>query len=115
MVELSLGLDKQKTVSGSDLIKKGGEILPKAEIFGKEPNNNSNEQYIAEHTDDLKKHDEILPDAAVNRENDKMYENYTWFSNSVNRISKWSKALKLGVGNSVGVESCHSIRRLKRE
>ena len=105
---MSLGLDKQKTISCSDLIKEIDEIPPKVEISVKEVNNNLNEQYIVEHADDQKRHGKIPPDAATSRETDKMYENYTWFPNPVNCISKWSKALKLGVGNSVGVESCHT-------
>ena len=39
-------------------------------------------------------------------ENDRMYErseNYTWFANSVNCVIKWSKTLKEGVRDSVGV------------
>ena len=45
----------------------------------------------------MKNHSEILPDTVTNKANDRMYdtsEKYTWFMNSVNHVSKWSKALK---------------------
>ena len=111
IAEISLGSDKQKTVSCSDLIKESGDIPLKAEISVKETNNNLNEQYIVEYTDDQKRHSKIPLDAAASRETDKMYgkhENYTWFPNPVDCISRWSKALKLGARNSVGVESCQT-------
>ena len=58
---------------------------------------NANEQYIVGCTEDLLKHGEIPPDAAAKGETDKMYENYTWLKNSANCMSKWSKALKMGI------------------
>ena len=69
-------------------------------------NINSNEQYILDCEKSLKKCGEIPPDTATSKENDRMCdrsENCTWFANSVNCVSKWSKALKEGVKDSVGV------------
>ena len=107
--------NKQKTVICSGLTEKCGEIPPKVEIPVQKPNINSNTQYIVGHTYELKKHGEILPDTAVKGETDKMYENYTWLTNPVNCVSKWSKALKMGIENSVGMESCHTALRNPKE
>ena len=84
------------------MIGKGGEILPNAEIPAQTQIIDFFEQYIVGYTDDLRNHGEIPPEAAIYGATEKMYENCTWFQNSVNCISKWSKALKLGVENSMG-------------
>ena len=112
---VELMCESQETVSNMGLIKKCGEILPKAEIAVQTPIINLNEQYIVGYTDDLKKPSKIPPDAVVNAKTDKMYENYTWFENSVGCISKWSKALKRGIDRPMGLNLCCAAERDSKE
>ena len=107
--------ESRKTIGNTDLIEICNEILPKAEIDVQTPIINSNEQYIVGYTEDLKKHSEIPPVAVVNREVDKTCENFNWFQNPVNCVSKWSKVLKIGLGNSVGLDSTDTAGRNLRE
>ena len=72
--------------------------------------NNSNTQYIAEHTGNSLKHGKILPDAAASEKNSQMYENYSWLQNPAKCVSKWSKALTLGLSKSMGLDSQHTAR-----
>ena len=69
---------------------------------------NLGNEYIVDYMDDLKKHGEIPPEAVVKEENDKLYEKRTWFQNPVNCMSKWSKALKMGVVHSMGLDASHT-------
>ena len=71
-----------------------GKIPPKAEISVKETDINLNEQYSSEV---MKKCGEILTGTAPNKENENMCNrsrNFTWPANSVNCVSKSSKAVK---------------------
>ena len=110
-----LMFDSRKSGSCTEMIEKFGEILPKPEILAQTTIINLSEQYIVGPTNDLKKHVEIPPAVAMNRQTDEIYESYTWFQNLVNCISKWSKALKQGAENSVGIESCHTAQGNSKE
>ena len=101
-------MPKQKGVSGTDVVEKGGEISPQLQKSVEITVINSGNEYIVDYTDDLKKHGEIPPEAAVKEETDKLYEKRTWFQNPVNCVSKWSKALRMGVVNSMGLNSSHT-------
>ena len=101
-MELSIDSKIQETVNRLDLMDSCGEIPPKIEKAVRTQIVNSNEQYIAEYTSDVRKYSEIPPETAASGETGKTYENYTWFRNPVNCISKWSKALKLGAINYGG-------------
>ena len=57
------------------------------------------------------KHGEIPPDATAKEKYNKMYENYSWLQNPAKCVSKWSKALTLGLGKSVGLDSQHTAWR----
>ena len=72
---------------------------------------NPNKQYIVDSIEGLMTPGEIPSCTVTYRETDRLCdksENYTWFTNSVNCVSKCSKALKQGVRDSVGVESYHT-------
>ena len=45
---------------------------------------------------------------SVIEESDKLYEKRTWFQNPVKCISKWSKALKMGIVHSMGLDHKHT-------
>ena len=85
-------LDVQKTVSGSNLTGVCGKIPPGSKKPVKQPINDSNAQYIVEHTGASLKHSKIPSDAAASEKNSQMYENYSWFQIPAKCIRKWSKA-----------------------
>ena len=64
---------------------------------------------------DIRKHSEILSEAAVNEENENLHENRTWFQTPVNCVSKWSKALKMGVVHSMGLDTDHTANMKQGE
>ena len=57
---------------------------------------------------DLRKHGEIPPEAAKKGETEKLHEKQTWFQNPVNCMSKLSKALKMGIAHSMGLDIEHT-------
>ena len=62
--------------------------------------------YIVDCEEVTEKGGEILPSTASYKENAKMCDrskHLSWLANSVNCISKWSKALREGVKGSVGI------------
>ena len=67
-------MSKQKGVSGTDLVEKGGKISPQLQKSVEITVINSGNEYIVDYMGDLKKHGEILPEAAVKEETDKLYE-----------------------------------------
>ena len=67
-------MSKWKGVSDTDLVEKGGEISPQLQKFVEISVINSGNEYIVDHTDDLKKPGEIPPEAAVKEKTDKLYE-----------------------------------------
>ena len=114
-VEISMVnvISKQKVTSSTGLVEKSGEISSQnsAEI----PVINADREYIVECTDNLQKHGEILPEAAAKEETDKLHEKQTWFQNPVNCVSKWSKALNIGVVYSMGLDANHTAIMNPRE
>ena len=92
-----------------------GEIPPNKEILVQTPIIDANDQYIVEFPEESKEHGKILPDASMKGRNEKLNENYTWFQNSVDCISKWSKAMKMGIGKSVGLDSHCAAQRNSKE
>ena len=110
VMELSIDSNAQGTVNTSHLRVWCGKILPKVEKPERTQSNNSNEQYIVGCIENLKNDSEISPDAADKGEIDKICENHTWFQNSADCISRWSKALKLGLGKSVGLDLCNTAQ-----
>ena len=107
-VEISMVnvMPKQKISSSTDLTKRSGEILPDKSV--KMPVINANSEYIIDCMRELKKHGEIPPEMAAKEETDKLHETRTWFQNPVTCVSKWSKALKMGVVYSMGLDPSHT-------
>ena len=108
----SLVLDKQKCGGCLKFLEKVGKILPNSQNCI-ENTINSNEQHITGYTEELKKEGEIPPNVATNSQTDD--RKHTWFYSPVNCVSKWSKALKQGVANTIGLESSHAAIATSRE
>ena len=92
--------------SSTDLVEKSGEISPQNSV--KMPIINAGSEFIVDHMEDLRKHGEIPPEAATKEEIEKLHGKRTWFQNPVNCVSKWSKALKMGVVHSMGLDTNHT-------
>ena len=89
-------------------IMKGGEISPDLENTVEVPVINVSKKYIAGHTDELVEHSKTSPEGTVNGETDKLQGEQTCFQSPVNCVSNWSKALKRGVINFMGLDSSHT-------
>ena len=106
-------ITKQEIVGSTDFANKGGEILPENTV--KMPVTNECSEFIVDGTRSLAKYSEISPEAPTNEETEKLNEKRTWFQNPVNCISKWSKALKMGVVHSMGLDADHTADMSQRE
>ena len=62
---------------------------------------------------ELRKEGEIPPGTATDSKPDDSKHN--WFYSPINFISKWSKALKQGIANTMGLESSHAAMATPRE
>ena len=96
----------QEISDSTDLKSRSGEISPETTV--KRLATNACSEYIVDCIRDMRETSEISPEAAVNEENENLHENQTWFQNPVNCVSKWSKALKMGVVHSIGLDSDHT-------
>ena len=66
----------------------------------------SNKQFFTGCTQELKREGKIPPGTVTDSQPDDRKHN--WFYSPVNCISKWSKALKQGVANTMRLESSHA-------
>ena len=98
-------VSKQEKLKGTDVC---GEILPKSHEVIKTPVIKTCNEYIVEYTEDQKECGKILPKTAAKEESDKLCKKRTWFQNPINCVSKWSKALKMGVVHSIGLDHKHT-------
>ena len=107
-VEISMVnvMPKQKISGSTDLTNGSSEISPDNTV--KTPIANTCSEFIADCMRDIRKHSEISPDAAVKEETEKLHGNQTWFQNPVNCVSKWSKAIKMGVVHSMGLDTSYT-------
>ena len=105
--------DKQEKHNSTDLRSRSGEILP--DNIVKRWGTDTCNRYIVDSTEDSMKTSEISPKAAVNEENENLPENPTWFQKPTNCISKWLKALKLGVVYSMGLNTNHTASMNQEE
>ena len=107
--ELSVIQSKVNNMYNSvDSREKVGEIPLKSEKVTEIAVINVKQEYIAGHTEGWRK-DGVTPlGAAGDGDKDGSHENHTWFQNPVNCMSKWSKSLKMGVVNSMGLNSSHT-------
>ena len=96
----------QEIPDSTDLMSRSGEILPEDTV--KRLVTNACSEYIVDGMAGSKKTSEISPEAAVNEESENLPENRTWFQNPVVCVSKWSKALKMGVVHSMGLDADHT-------
>ena len=87
-VEISMVnvIPEHKVTSNTDLVEKSGEISPQSAV--KMPIINAGSEFIVDRMGDLRKHDEIPPEAATKEETEKLHEKQTWYQNPVNCISK---------------------------
>ena len=79
------------------------------------PVTNACSKFIVDHMRDQRKDSEIPPEAPTKEETEKLHEKQTWFQNPVNCVSKWSKALKMGVVHSMGLDTDHTASMSQRE
>ena len=95
--------DNEITVGTIDLHEGRGEFSPKVQNLVEKQLFNFDKQYIAdsvpEHVDDGSNSGRQLKDKGNGNR---------WFCSPVNCVSKWSKALKQGVSNSMGLERLHT-------
>ena len=103
----------QEILSGTDLMGRGGEISP--ENIVKRLVTNTCSECIVDRRGDTKKTSEISPEATVNEDKENLPKNRTWFQNPVICISKWSKALKMGVVHSMGLDTRHTASMNQKE
>ena len=95
--------DKEKSVDILDLCEESGEFPPKVRNQVQNQMFNLSKQYIAGSVEEC-----------VNQSNssrgwfDDKDNTDTWFFSPMNCVSKWSKALKQGVTNSMGLEKIHT-------
>ena len=87
-------------------MSRSGEISPENTI--KRLVTNACSEYIVDCRGGSNETSKILPEAIANEENENLPGNRTWFQNPVLRISKWSKALKMGVVHSMGLDTDHT-------
>ena len=69
---------------------------------------NVDKRYIVGHAEEEMQANEDLPRAVEDRERGNPQNKNTWFHDPVNCVSKWSKALKMGLVNSMGLNSKHT-------
>ena len=99
----NLSSNKEKSVDSPDLCEERGEFPPKAGNRVQNQMNNPSKQYIAGSVEEHANQSNSSSNQLV----DKVNSN-TWFYSPMDCVSKWSKALKKGVTNSMGLEKVHT-------
>ena len=114
-IEISMvnAITKQEISDSRDLPNRSGEILPENTV--KMPVTNVCSESIVDGMRSLRKYSEISPEAPTKEEIEKLNEKRTWFQNPVNCVSKWSKALKMGVVHSMGLDADHTANMCQKE
>ena len=102
--------DKERSVGIQDLCEESGEFLPKVQNPVEKQLFNLSKQYIAGSVDERVKDS----NSSRNQPGDKD-KGHKWFCRPVDCVSKWSKALKLGVSNSMGLERLQAASTTARE
>ena len=107
-VEISMVSVKtnQEIPDSTDLRNRSGEILPENTV--KRLGINVCSEYIVDFTGYSRKTSEISPEANANKESENLPKNPAWFQKPVICVSKWSKALKMGVVHSMGLDIGHT-------
>ena len=101
----------QELVIGSGLPRSKGEMSPKVQKQTREQITNPSKQYIAGTSEEG-----MTPRIVSSSQLDNELTNRKWLYNPINCVSKWSKALKQGIANSVGLDLVHtaSIPAMKK-
>ena len=102
-VSLDPSADKEKSVDILDLCEERGKFPPKVQNQVQNQMFNLSKQYIA---GSLEEHVN-QSNSSRSQVDDKDNRN-TWFYSPMDCVSKWSKALKQGVTNSMGLEKIHT-------
>ena len=103
-------ITKQGRSGSTDLASRSGKISPENAV--KMPVTNVCSEFIVDGTRNLMKCSEISPEAPTKEETEKLNEKRTLFQNC---ISKWSKALKMGVVHSMGLDTDHTANMSQGE
>ena len=106
-------ITNQEISDSTDLMSKSGEISPENAV--KTPVINVCSEFIVDGTRSLMKYSEISPEAPTKEETERFKKKQTWFQNPINCISKWSKALKMGVVHSMGLDADHTANMCQKE
>ena len=103
-VSLDTSADEGKSVDILELCVESGEFSPKVQNSVEKQLFNFDEQYIA---------DSVAGGVSDGGNSGRQFKNKGnasgWFYSPVNCVSKWSKALKQGVSNSMGLERLHTV------
>ena len=99
-------LTKYKDPSSIDFTAKYSEISP--ECSKQRSINDVGNEFITGPLEDVEKGGKISPEAEEKKEREQSTENQIWFQNPINCISRWSKALKMGVVQSMGLDLNHT-------
>ena len=103
-VSSDMSADKGKSVDILDLCVESGEFSPKVQSSVEKQLFNFDKQYIA---------DSVAGGVSDGGNSGRQFKNKGntsgWFYSPVNCVSKWSKALKQGVSNSMGLERLHTV------
>ena len=98
--------DKEKSVDILDLCEESGEFPPKVRNRVQNQMFNLSKQYIAGSVE------ECVNQSSSSRSGyDEKGNRNMWFYSPMDCVSKWSKALKQGVTNSMGLEKIHTASR----
>ena len=95
--------DKEKSVDILDFCEERGEFPPKVRNWVQNHMFNPSKQYIAGSVED-----HVNQSNSGRSQRDDKDNGNTWFYSPMDCVSKWSKALKQGVTNSMGLEKIHT-------
>ena len=103
-VSLDTSADEGKSVDIPELCVESGEFSPKVQNSVEKQLFNFDKQYIA---------DSVAGGVSDDGNSGRQFKNKGnasgWFYSPVNCVSKWSKALKQGMSNSMGLERLHTV------
>ena len=102
-VSSDLSADNEKSVDILDLCEERGKFLPKVRNRVQNQMFNLSKQYIAGSVEECVNQSNSSRSQVDDKDNRNM-----WFYSPMDCVSKWSKALKQGVKNSMGLEKIHT-------
>ena len=102
-VSSDMSVDKEKSVDILDLCEERGEFPPKVRNWVQSQMFKISKQYIAGSVEE-----HVHQSNSSRSQLDDKDNRNTWFYSPMDCVSKWSKALKQGVKNSMGLEKLHT-------